>query len=579
MGTTSNNPAELLASLLKGGQSIFGNPTATNDAASAAGSGASSPSDPMSVFIAFTQQMTQIQQHFVDQMTGFRSDPRIESTTPPTTAKDSDKRFAAEAWRNDPRFDLLRRTYLGYSEYLQSAVESVPLDDKTKAQMRYGMRQLVDAMSPSNFFVTNPEAIQVAIETGGQSLVQGMNLFLEDLAKGRVSSTDEKSYEVGKDVATTPGAVIFENDLMQVIQYAPTTSTVRERPLLMIPPCINKFYILDLQPDNSLVRYIVAQRHTVFMVSWRNIGSEQGHLTWDEYLEQGVMQAIDVALGVSGAAKVNTLGFCIGGTLLASAVAVIRARNEDKVASMTLLTTMLDYADTGEIGALVTEQSVAAREAAIGGGGLMQGKELAFTFSSLRANDLIWQYVVNGYLKGKAPPAFDMLYWNADTTNLPGPMFCWYIRNTYLENNLRVPGKTIQCGEAVNLSLVDVPTFVYASREDHIVPWRTAFASTQLLSHNTTFVLGASGHIAGVINPASKNKRNHWVAGAAGPDPDRWLESAREVPGSWWPEWSTWLREQAGAEVPAPKTMGNPKYPRIEAAPGRYVKEKDSETR
>jgi len=441
------------------------------------------------------------------------------------------------------------------------------------------MRQLVDAMSPSNFFVTNPEAIQVAIETGGQSLVQGMNLFFEDLAKGRVSSTDEKSYEVGKDVATTPGAVIFENDLMQVIQYAPTTSTVRERPLLMIPPCINKFYILDLQPDNSLVRYVVAQGHTVFMVSWRNIGSEQGHLTWDHYLEQGVMQAIDVALGVSGAAKVNTLGFCIGGTLLASAVAVMRARNEDKVASMTLLTTMLDFADTGEIGALVTEQSVAAREAAIGGGGLMQGKELAFTFSSLRANDLIWQYVVNGYLKGKAPPAFDMLYWNADTTNLPGPMFCWYLRNTYLENNLRVPGKTIQCGEAVNLSLVDVPTFVYASREDHIVPWRTAFALTQLLSHDTTFVLGASGHIAGVINPASKIKRNHWVTGAAGPDPDRWLDTAQDVPGSWWPEWSYWLRKQAGAEVPAPKTVGSPKYTRIEPAPGRYVKEKDSATR
>jgi polyhydroxyalkanoate synthase len=579
MSTTSNNPAELLASLFKGGQSIFGNPAATNDTASAAGLDATSPSDPMSVFMAFTQQMAQMQQHFVDQMTGFWSNAGGGSTAPPAAAKNSDKRFAIEAWRNDPRFDLLRRTYLGYSEYLQGAVESVPLDDKTKAQMRYGMRQLVEAMSPSNFFVTNPEAMQVAIETGGQSLVQGMNLFFEDLAKGRVSSTDEKAYEVGKNVATTPGAVIFENELMQVIQYAPTTKIVRERPLLMIPPCINKFYILDLQPDNSLVRYIVAQGHTVFMVSWRNIGPEQGHFTWDDYLEQGVMQAIDVALGVSGAAKVNTLGFCVGGTLLASAIAVIRARNEDTVASMTLLTTMLDFADTGEIGALVTEQSVAAREAAIGGGGLMQGKELAFTFSSLRANDLIWQYVVNSYLKGNAPPAFDMLYWNADSTNLPGPMFCWYLRNTYLENNLRIPGKTIQCGEAVNLSLVNVPTFVYASREDHIVPWRAAFASTQLLSHHTTFVLGASGHIAGVINPASKIKRNHWVAGAAGPDPDRWLDTAQDVPGSWWPEWSHWLREQAGAEVLAPKTVGNPKYARIEPAPGRYVKEKNSETR
>src|SRR5450755_2223352 len=579
MSTTSNDPAQLLASLLKGGQSIFENPAATNDAAAdAAGSDATPSVDAGSVFIAFTQQMAQVQQQFVDQMTGFWTGTSGESAAAPTAAKDGDKRFTAEAWRNDPCFDLMRRTYLSYAEYLQGAVESVPLDDKTKAQMRFGMRQFIDAMSPSNFLVTNPEAMQVAIETGGQSLTQGMKLFFEDLAKGRVSSTDEKAYEVGKNIATTPGAVIFENELMQLIQYAPATDTVRERPLLMIPPCINKYYILDLQPDNSIVRYIVSQGHTVFMVSWRNIGPEQGHLTWDDYLEQGVMRAIDVARGVSGAEKVNTLGFCIGGTLLASAVAVMRGRNEDPVASITLLTTMLDFADTGEISTLVTEQSIAAREAAIGGGGLMQGKELAFAFSSLRANDLIWQYVVNSYLKGKAPPAFDLLYWNADGTNLPGPMFCWYVRNTYLENNLRVPGKSIQCGEAVNYSLITVPTFLYASREDHIVPWRTAYASTQLLPHETTFVLGASGHIAGVINPASKNKRNHWVAGAAGPDPDRWLQTAREVPGSWWPEWSNWLREQAGAEVPAPKTVGSRKYPRIEAAPGRYVKKKDSET-
>jgi polyhydroxyalkanoate synthase len=249
-------------------------------------------------------------------------------------------------------------------------------------------------------------------------------------------------------------------------------------------------------------------------------------------------------------------------------------RGEHKVSSMTLLTTMLDFTDTGEIGALVTEKSVAAREEAISRGGIMEGKELSFTFSSLRANDLMWQYVVNSYLKGKGPPAFDMLYWNADNTNLPGPMFCWYVRNAYLENNLRVPGKTTQCGEAVDLTLIDVPTFLYASREDHIVPWRTAYASSELLAGSTTFVLGASGHIAGVINPASKNKRNHWVDGAEGPDPVRWLETARDVPGSWWPEWSRWLVQHAGQEVAAPKKVGNRKYKRIEPAPGRYVMEK-----
>jgi polyhydroxyalkanoate synthase subunit PhaC len=578
MNTRPDDPVQLLANLFKGGQSTLGSLFGATQTGSDAGSEAQSPSDPMSGFVALTKQMAQMQQQFIGQMTGLWSGATSEPAASPTTPKDADKRFAAEAWRNDPRFDLLHRTYLAYSDFLKGAVETVQADDKTKTQLRFGMRQFVDAMSPSNFFVTNPEAMQLAAETEGKSLVQGMNLFFEDLAKGRVSSTDEQAYELGKDLATTPGAVIFENELMQVIQYAPTTEKVHQRPLLMIPPCINKFYILDLQPDNSIVRYIVAQGHTVFMVSWRNIGPAQGHLTWDDYVKQGVMRAIEVALDVSGADKVNTLGFCVGGTLLASTLAVMRARGEDKVASMTLLTTMLDFSDTGEIGALVTDQSVATREAAIGRGGLMKGKELAFTFSSLRANDLMWQYVVNSYLKGKSPPAFDMLYWNADSTNLPGPMFCWYVRNTYLENNLRVPGKTMQCGEAVDLSMVDLPTFIYASREDHIVPWRTAYATTQLVCGETTFVLGASGHIAGVINPASKNKRNHWVASTAepDPDPDRWLETAQNVPGSWWPEWSGWLGRQAGAEAPAAETVGNANYQRIEAAPGRYVLDKDS---
>ena len=553
----------------------------------------------MAGFVAFTHQMAQIQQQFMKDMTDLWSGKGLAGAFMPgasaadanlreagakgevsagksaATAASDDRRFASEAWRSDPRFDLLRRTYLAYSDFLRGAVETVPLDDKTKAQVRFGMQQFVDAMSPSNFFATNPEAMQLAVETNGQSVLHGMNLFFEDLAKGRVSSTDEKAYEVGKNIATTPGAVIFQNEIMEVIQYAPLTREVFERPLVMIPPCINKYYILDLQPENSLVRHGLAQGHRVFMVSWRNAGPEQGELTWDDYLQEGVMRAIDVALAVSGADKVNTLGFCIGGTLLASAIAVMRARDEDKVASMTLLTSMLDFSDTGEIGNLVTEQSVAARETAIGHGGLMKGKELAFTFSSLRANDLMWQYVVNSYLKGRAPPAFDMLYWNADSTNLPGPMFCWYVRNTYLENNLRVPGRTVQCGEPVDLSLVDVPAFLYASREDHIVPWRTAYASTELLGGDATFVLGASGHIAGVINPPAKKKRSHWVDGAQGPDADRWFESAQETPGSWWPVWTGWLDEQAGEKVPAKKTLGNRKYKRIAAAPGTYVKEKD----
>ena len=575
MSTTPNDPIQLFANLFRGGQGFA--PRAASGA-----EGGEAP-DPMAGLTALTRQMTEAQQQLMKQMTDFWSGMMGASGFPGRAggaeskggAMD-DRRFAADAWRSDPRFDLVRRTYVAYSDFLKGAVESVPADEPTKAQMRFGMRQFVDAMSPSNFFVTNPEAMQVAAETGGQSVVQGMNLFFEDLAKGRVSSTDEKAYEVGKDLATTPGAVIFENHVMQLIQYAPTTEEVHERPLVMIPPCINKFYILDLQPDNSLVRHAIGQGQTVFMVSWRNVGPEQGHLTWDDYLRDGVMRAIDVALEVSGADKVSTLGFCVGGTLLASATAVLQARGQPKVSSLTLLTTMLDFSDTGEIGALVTPESVAAREASIGRGGLMKGKELGFTFSSLRSNDLIWQYVVNSYLKGKAPPAFDMLYWNADSTNLPGPMFCWYVRNMYLENNLSKAGKTVQCGEAVDLSLIDVPAFLYASREDHIVPWHTAFASSDLLAGETKFVLGASGHIAGVINPPAKKKRNFWTNETHDPDPERWLESAQSAPGSWWLAWSDWLAEHAGGEVPARKTLGNRKYKRIEAAPGRYVKEKDA---
>ena len=483
----------------------------------------------------------------------------------------NDKRFAADAWRADPRFYTLQRSYITYSNFLQQGLESAPLSESDKAQLRFMMRQVIDAISPANFFMTNPEAIQLALETKGQSLVKGAELFLQDAAKGRISMSDEQAFEVGKNIAVTEGDVIYENQLMQVIQYKPLTAQVGQRPLVIIPPCINKFYILDLQPDNSMVRYLIEQGTTVFMLSWRNITPELGRLTWDDYLQQGVMQAIDVALDVAGVEQVNALGFCIGGALLTSAVSVMQEWDDNKVASMTLLTTMLDYSDTGEIGALVTEQSVAAREQAIGKGGVMPGKELAVTFSSLRANDLIWPYVVNSYLKGKEPPAFDLLYWNADATNLPGSMFTWYVRNTYLENKLRLPGETIQCGAPVDLSKITIPAYLYASREDHLVPWRTCFVSTQLLKTNTVFTLGASGHIAGVINPPAKNKRNYWIDGVLGGTADDWYASAQEVPGSWWPHWRDWLKTHAGPMVPAPSETGNERYRPTEAAPGRYV--------
>jgi polyhydroxyalkanoate synthase subunit PhaC len=485
-----------------------------------------------------------------------------------------DRRFAGEAWTKDPRFEAVARTYLAQTEAMFKALEAAPIDERSKAQWGFALRQMTDALSPANNLATNPEALQLAMETGGASLVEGMKLFAEDLAHGRVQMTDSTAFEVGRNVCTTPGSVIFQNDLIQLIQYTATTAKVHKRPLVIVPPCINKYYILDLQPANSFVAHAVAEGHTVFLVSWRNVGSDQGELTWDDYLEQGVLRAIDVALAISRADKVNALGFCIGGTLLASALAVRAARDEHPAASMTLLTSMLDYSDTGEIGVLVTDELVASKESAIGSGGVQKGSELAQVFASLRANDLIWPYVVKGYLQGKAPPAFDLLYWNSDDTNLPGPMFCWYVRNTYLENKLREPGGTTQSGELVDLRSIQAPAFLYASKEDHIVPWKTAYTSTNFLTGDVTFVLGASGHIAGVINPPAKNKRNYWINEAASDDPDAWFDAAESIPGSWWPAWYGWLAPHAGPMVNARKRPGNEEFPPIEEAPGAYVKQK-----
>ena len=489
-----------------------------------------------------------------------------------------DRRFAGEAWTTDPRYEAVARTYLAQTDLMRKALEAAPLDERSKAQWGFALNQVMDALSPANTLATNPEALQLAMETGGASLLEGLRLFTEDLAKGRIAMTDETAFEVGRNVATTPGTVVFQNDLIQLIQYTPTTAKVYRRPLVVIPPAINKYYILDLQPANSFVGHAVAEGHTVFLASWRNAGPDQSTVTWDDYLSDGVIKAIEVAQAIKGADKVNALGFCIGGTLLASALAVLAARGEHPVASLTLLTTLLDFTETGDLGLLISPEMVSAREAAIGKGGLLKGSELAQVFAALRSNDLIWPYVVKGYLKGQAPPPFDLLYWNSDDSNLPGPMFCWYLRNTYLENKLREPGATTQLGEAVDLAAINLPTFVYASKEDHIVPWKTAYESTQMLAGDKVFVLGASGHIAGVINPPAKNKRNYWVGsdsdGGFDADPERWFEAAENVPGSWWPAWYSWLAPHAGTKVNARKTAGNAQFTAIEPAPGSYVKAK-----
>lgn len=492
----------------------------------------------------------------------------------PSAPEPKDRRFSGDAWRQGP-YAWTASLYLLNEEFMKRLAESVEGgDEKTRERIRFATQQWLAAISPANFLLTNPEAQRRVLETKGESLRTGIGHLLSDLQRGRISQTDETAFEVGVNVATTPGSVVFENELVQLIQYAPSTDTVGSRPLLMVPPCINKFYILDLQPENSLVAYTVGQGHTVFMISWKNVQADQGHLGWDDYLHLGVLEPMRVVREISGVEHINTLGFCVGGTLLVTAAAVLAARGDDWIESMTLLTSFIDFSRPGSIGVFVDEHQVAYREATIGSGGIMPGRELALTFNYLRPNDLVWNYVVANYLKGEAPPAFDLLYWNADSTNLPGPMYCWYLRHMYLQNELREPGRLICLGVPVDVGEIGVPTYIYASREDHIVPWQGAYESTQLLSGPLRFVLGASGHIAGVINPPSKGKRSHWIGEDLPEDAEEWFARATERPGSWWPDWAQWLSAFAGEPRPAPKRPGNDVYVPIEPAPGRYVRQK-----
>jgi polyhydroxyalkanoate synthase len=497
----------------------------------------------------------------------------------------ADRRFSAQEWAANPAAAYTAQMYLLNARTLMELAESVQADPKTRQRVRFGVQQWVDMAAPSNYLALNPEAQKRALETQGQSIAQGLRHLWQDVQQGHLSQTDESAFEVGRNVATTEGSVVFENEFFQLLEYKPLTAQVFERPLLMVPPCINKFYILDLQPENSLIRYAALQGHRVFVVSWRNPDKGMARKTWDDYIEQAAIRAIDVVQEITGAKTINTLGFCVGGTILATALAVLAARGRQPAASVTLLTTLLDFSNTGILDIFIDDAMVKLRELTLGpdspgGGSLLKGQELASTFSFLRPNDLVWNYVVGNYLKGEAPPPFDLLYWNGDGTNLPGPMYCWYLRNTYLENNLVKRGVATTCGVPVDLASFDAPVYLYASREDHIVPWDGAYLSHRALAGRKRFVLGASGHIAGVINPPAKKKRNYWVAPAARASAvppasaDDWLAAAQEVPGSWWPDWAAWLQGHAGKRIAAPRAPGNAAYKPIEPAPGRYVKAK-----
>ena len=514
-----------------------------------------------------TQKLQGLQSEFIERATKLWNDSLSDSI------QIKDRRFSSEAWAQQPSSKFVAAMYLLNGEFLQKMVHAVKADEKTQARLSFAVEQYVALTSPSNFLPLNPDAMKKALDSDGLSISKGLQNLLHDVQQGHVSMTDESVFAVGKNVALTSGQVVFENPYFQLIEFAPLSDKVFEKPLLLVPPCINKYYILDLKPENSLIRHAVANGHRTFVVSWCNPKEDMAHATWDEYIEHVVLKAIEVTQSIGASKTINALGFCVGGTLLSTALGVLAAKGEQPVASLTLLTTLVDFSNTGVLDVFIDENMVKFRELQYANGGLMSGKDMAQTFSFLRPNDLVWNYVVNNYLKGESPPPFDLLYWNSDATNLPGPLYAWYLRNMYLENLLKEPGALTVCGEALDLSQIKAPVYIYGSREDHIVPIDAAYASTQIFKGKKRFVMGASGHIAGVINPPASKKRSHWVSAKATfpSDLQGWVASSKEVPGSWWDDWMGWLSQYAGKPVQAPKKQGNKIFKPLEPAPGRYV--------
>jgi polyhydroxyalkanoate synthase subunit PhaC len=498
-----------------------------------------------------------------------------DALSPAGSSGPADRRFAAPEWEQLPFFRLLRDAYLLHARWLRELVDAAQLPADLHRRLSFALRQYVDALAPSNFPGSNPEVLRLAAESGGASLAAGLRNLEADARRGRMQMSDERAFAVGHDLAITPGTVVYENPVAQLIQYTPRTPEVHARPLLIVPPFINKYYILDLRPENSFVRFALDQGLQVFMVSWRSAGHGLEQATWDDYARSGVLAPLDAALDIAGADKLNALGFCVGGTLLASTLAVMP--EPARVASLTLLASLLDFSDVGEIGVYIDAEYVAACERQYRDGGLMPGRQLAHAFATLRANELIWHFHVNNYLKGATPAAFDLLHWNGDSSNLPGRLYAWYLRNMYLENNLCSRGKVSVLGTPVDLARIEAPAYLLATREDHIVPWASAYRAQRLLGGRIEFVLGASGHVAGVVNPPQAQRRCFWHSGPAQRDAGDWLAGARREPGSWWPHWRAWLGQYAGRLLPAPEVLGNERYSPIEPAPGRYVLEKELE--
>ncbi|MGQ9370176.1 PHA/PHB synthase family protein [Azospirillum sp. ST 5-10] len=494
-----------------------------------------------------------------------------------TPAKD-DRRFKDAAWDENTLFDFIKQSYLLSARWMQSTVNEVDgLDDHTARKVDFYTRQFVDAMAPSNFVMTNPEVLRTTVESGGENLVKGLEHLLKDLERGkgelRISMTDYDAFQVGKNVAVTPGKVVFQTDLMQLIQYTPTTAQVNKRPLMIVPPWINKYYILDLREKNSFIKWAVDQGHTVFVLSWVNPDETLARKSFEDYMFEGPLAALEAIRTQTGEEDVNAIGYCLGGTLMAATLAYMAAKGDDRIKSITFFTTMTDFAEAGELSVFIDEEQLSFLESQMNEKGYLDGSKMATTFNMLRANDLIWSFVVNNYLLGKDPFPFDLLYWNSDSTRMPAAMHSYYLRNMYQKNLLVQPGALTLGGVPIDLRKIKTPSFFLSTREDHIAPWKSTYAATQIFAGPVKFVLAASGHIAGVVNPPAAEKYCYWTSTKLPKAADDWLKDAQPTPGSWWPEWNRWVGKHANGKVEARDPAKGP-LPAIEEAPGAYVKER-----
>ena len=487
-----------------------------------------------------------------------------------------DRRFKDPAWEDNQVFDFIKQSYLLTARWMQSTVNDVEgVDEHTAKKVDFYTRQFVDALAPSNFVMTNPQVLRTTLETGGENLLKGLENLLEDMERGKISQTDFDAFEVGRNLAVTPGKVIYQNDLMQLIQYSPSTEQVYKTPLMIIPPWINKFYILDLREKNSFVKWAVDQGFTVFMISWVNPDEKLAQKSFEDYMTEGPLTALDVIEQVTGEKQINAIGYCLGGTLLSCVLSYLaQTKQKDRVKAATFFTTMVDFSEAGELEVFIDEEQLSSLEEKMASKGYLEGNSMNQTFNMLRANDLIWSFVINNYLLGKEPFPFDLLYWNSDSTRMPAAMHSFYLRKMYQENKLLEPGGITLKGVPIDLGKIDHPTFALATKEDHIAPWKSGYALTRAISGPVRFTLAASGHIAGVVNPPAANKYNYWLNSKNPTDPDAWFQDAKKVDGSWWPEWHTWMEQHGGKQKVKAREPGGGVLPPIEDAPGSYVKMK-----